>query len=280
MDRRSTGREWAHGLTALILGLFLLGVSSGTGILKNIVDIWGNLLFIPEYPAVVLREAFTDWKERSWDNDKLNAEVSKLRAENERLRRELSRRTSEYYFAAASNDLRDLRDVRLSDDVIILADSQVSQDINKNLARVTLRAPMSWWNEIRIDKGERDGITTGLPIFHNGYLVGRVSTVSYMSSWAELITSQSFMIPAVIEETRELGVVVGDGNGTVLLEYIPAGRALAAGMKVSTAMLSEHLPPGLPIGVIAGQFRETSDGYVTYKIAPGADLSRFFSVSF
>ncbi len=269
MDRRSTGREWAHGLTALILGLFLLGVSSGTGILKNIVDIWWNLLFIPEYPAVVLREAFAAWKERSWDNDKLNAEVSRLRAENETLRRELSRRTS-YHDLMIPDEIRD----EISDDVII------SQDANKNLARVTLRAPMSWWNEIRIDRGERDGITTGLPIFHNGYLVGRVSTVSYMSSWAELITSQSFMIPAVIEETRELGVVVGDGNGTVLLEYIPAGRALAPGMKVSTAMLSEHLPPGLPIGVIAGQFRETSDGYVTYKISPGADLSRFFSVSF
>ena len=54
----SSSREWLHGLTALILGLFLLGVSSGLGVMKNIVDFWGSVLFIPEYPAVMLREIY------------------------------------------------------------------------------------------------------------------------------------------------------------------------------------------------------------------------------
>ena len=268
MERRSTTREWLHGLTALILGLFLLGVSSGTGIIKNIVDLWGNILFIPEYPALFLRERFSEWKEYSRDRNELNIEVSRLKDENIKLRLELSRVTGEKLFddSESSGSSGDVR--------------QYSRDIRNNTARITLRAPMSWWNEIRIDRGERDGVTPGLPIFYNGYLVGRVSTVSYMSSWAELVTSQSFMIPAVIEETRELGVVVGDGNGSVLLEYIPAGRTLTKGMKVSTAMLSEHLPPGLPIGTISGQFQESPDGYVTYKIALGANLSRLYTVNF
>ena len=258
-NRRSTAREFAHGLTALILALFLLGVSSGLGVMKSIVDIWGAVLFIPEYPAVVLREIFQSW--RSWSRDKtlLSSEVTRLRNENAGLRLELAKISSEKIFITSSDNAR---------------------SPEARSARVTLRAPMSWWSEIRIDRGEQDKITMGLPIFSGGYLIGRVSTVGALSSWAELITSSSFMIPAVIEETRELGVVAGDGNGSVLLRYIPAGRGVRSGMKVSTAMIGEELPPGLPIGTIAGEFTPGSDGYTTYRIEPGADLSRFYTVSY
>lgn len=251
-NRRNNTRELVHGLTALILSLFLLGVSSGLGVMKNIVDIWGAFLFVPEYPAVVMREIFLSW--RSWSRDKnfLSTEVTRLKNENAQLRLEIAK------IKVASEDVAP----------------------PPRTARVTLRAPMSWWSEIRIDRGQQDKITQGLPIFSNGYLIGRVTTVSLMSSWAELITSSSFMIPAVVEETRELGVVVGDGNGSVLLRYIPAGRGVRSGMKVSTAMIGEELPPGLPIGQIAGEIMAGADGYTTYKIEPGADLSRFYRVSY
>ncbi len=254
-NTRNNTRQWVHGLTALILGLFLLGISSSLGVVKNIVDLWGTLLSVPEYPAVVMREIYLDWRAWTRDKNSLNREVKQLREENAQLRIELAKLTSGK----------------------IYSDDKTSES---KTARVTLRAPMSWWNEIRIDRGEVDKITQGLPVFYNGYLIGRVSTVSSMSSWAELITSPSFMIPAVIEETRELGVVVGDGNGTVLMRYIPAGRGVKAGMKVSTAMIGEQLPPGLPIGKIASEVSSGSDGYATYRIDPGADLSRFYTVSY
>ncbi len=254
-SRHSTTRELVHGLTALILSLFLLGVSSGLGVIKNIVDIWGAVLFIPEYPAVVMREMFLKW--RSWSNDTnfLNSEVTRLSNENAELRLELA---------------------ELAGGKIYSYDKKQET----RTARVTLRAPMSWWSEIRIDRGGNDNITQGLPIFSSGYLIGRVSTVSVMSSWAELITSSSFMIPAVIEETRELGVIAGDGNGSVLLHYIPSGRGIRSGMKVSTAMIGEQLPPGLPIGKISGEFTAGNDGYTTYRIEPGANLSRFYTVTY
>lgn len=252
---RSTVREWAHGLTALILGLFLLGISSGLGIMKNIVDFWAALLSVPEYPAVIMREFYINWRSYSHDKNFLNDEITRLREENSILRLELAKILSQQNFQVSSNDL--------------------------HTARVNLRAPMSWWNEIRIDRGEQDKITQGLPIFYNGYLIGRVSSVSLMSSWAELITSSSFLVPAVIEETRELGVVTGDGNGRVLLRYIPASKGAArAGMRISTAMIGEQFPSGLPIGRVSNEFTVGPDGYATYRIEPGADLSRFYTVNY
>ncbi len=254
MDNKHTV-ELIHGLTALILGLFLLGVSSGLGITKSIVDIWAAALLVPEYPAVVLRDLYLDWQSYSNDRDFLNAEVKRLRDENSELRRELSK----------------------------LTNAKILESTNKKnvrAARVNLRAPLAWWDEIRIDRGSNDGIILGLPVFSNGYLVGRVSNVSLLSSWVELITSSSFMIPAVIEETRELGIIAGGGDGSVLLKYIPAGRGLMNGMTVSTALVGEQLAPGLPIGIISGEVENSADGYVTYRISPGAKLTRVYSVDF
>lgn len=253
-NSRDIARKRIHGLTALILALFLLGISSGLGIVKNIVDVWGAVLLVPEYPAVIMRDAFLRWLSWSKDKNSMNEELLRLREENARLRLDLSK---------------------------IIGEKIYSQDIQEDLksARVTLRAPMSWWNEIRIDKGEVDKITQGRVVFSNGYLLGRVSSVSAMSSWVELITSPSFMIPAVVEETRELGVIAGDGNGNVLLRYIPAGRGVKSGMNISTAMIDEQLPPGLPIGRIINEISSAS-GYATYRIEPGADMSRFYTVNY
>ena len=251
-DRRQT-REWVHGLTALILGFFLLGVGGSLGISKNVVDLLQGVLQIPEYPAVYLREVFREWWDWARSRSAMQEEIGRLRDENAKFR---------ILNAALANDrLRTELDARM------------------DMARVTLRAPMSWWNEIRIDKGERDNVTVGLPVFHNGYLAGRISSVSLMYAWVELLTSPSLMIPVVVEETRELGVVVGDGNGSVFLNYIPAGRGLTKGMNVSTALIGEQLPPGLPIGTIAEELKPTPDGYAAYRITPGADFARFYSVS-
>ncbi|MCR4818873.1 MAG: rod shape-determining protein MreC [Fretibacterium sp.] len=246
-------REWVHGLTALILGLFLLGGGTNLGISKAVVDLWGGMLAIPEHPAVLLRSVFLEWQSRSQDRRALEEELVRLRNENARLR---------------------VLDAGLANEKIL---SDLSTRMHE--ARVTLRAPMSWWNEVRIDRGERDHVKEGMPVFCQGYLVGRVSSVSLMSSWAELLTSPSMMIPVVVQETRELGVVVGDGEGAVLLKYIPAGRGERTGMKLDTALIGEQVPPGYPIGKIAEELEMTPDGYVTYRVALGADLSRFYSVS-
>ena len=248
---RASPQVWTHGLTALILALFMLGVSSGLGTLKVVADTWSAVLAIPEYPAVIMRSAYLSWRQRDYSIDRLNEEVSRLRRENAELRLLVSQHIGT--LPTLSGD---------------------------RTARVTLRAPMSWWSEIRIDRGSSDGVAQGMPVYAEGYLVGRVSTVSGMSSWVELITSGSLMIPAVIEETRELGVVAGDGTGAVLLRYIPVGRNSRVGMSVTTAMVGEQLPPGMPIGKIAGEYAAGNDGYATYRIEPGADMSRFWAVNY
>jgi rod shape-determining protein MreC len=251
-SRRMT-LEWIHGVAALVVGLFLLGASPKFLFLRDVVDFWGNVLSIPEYPAVMSREFLRNLYLWSRDKSDLKKQLESLLDENAKLQITHS---------------------------VLLAE-QITAELNARMedARVTLREPHGWWSEFRIDKGQNDGIVVGLPVFQNGFLVGRVSSVSSFSSWVELLTSSSLMIPVVIEETRELGVVVGDGEGAVLLTYIPKGRGVEVGMKVSTALVNELLPPGLPIGSIESEATASNSGYMTYKISPGASTSTLYGVS-
>lgn len=143
LDRHQT-REWTHGLTAIILGLFLLGVGSNLGISKTAVDLLGGMLSIPEYPAVILRDAFQNWRGWTRNREALQEEIARLREENATFR---------ILDSALKNEaLRAQIDARLEE------------------AKVTLRAPMSWWNEIRIDRGGKGsgdrgvaGLSRGVP---------------------------------------------------------------------------------------------------------------------
>lgn len=236
------------------MGLFLLGASPNFGALKTIVDYVGRILSIPESPAVTLREILRDLYLWSRDRSDMKKQLEFLKEENARL--------------------------QIARSVLVSEQIKSELDTRMGAARVTLREPHSWWNEFRIDKGLDDGIIMGLPVFQGGFMIGRVSSVSSSSSWVELLTSSSLMIPVVIEETRDLGVVVGDGNGSVLLTYIPEGRALTEGMKISTALVSEMLPPGIPIGYIAGEAElSPGNGYVSYKIVPGASIASLYTVT-
>ena len=62
LDRRQI-REWIHSLTALILGVVLLAAGSSLGVSKQIVGLWGEILSVPELPAVHL-QALTRSEER------------------------------------------------------------------------------------------------------------------------------------------------------------------------------------------------------------------------
>jgi rod shape-determining protein MreC len=245
--------EWVHGAAAFALGLVLLGASPNFPFLRTLVDLWGNVLAVLEYPAVMSREFLKDLYFWSRDRNGLRRQLEFLQDENAKL--------------------------QITNSVLLA--EQIKAELNARMedARVTLREPHGWWSEVRINKGQNDGIIVGLPVFQNGFLAGRVNSVSSFSSWVELLTSSSLMIPAVIEEMRELGVVVGDGEGSVLLTYIPKGRGVEPGMKVSTALVSEILPPGIPIGTIESEVTASDSGYMTYKINPGAAASTLYGVS-
>ncbi|NCB15863.1 MAG: rod shape-determining protein MreC [Synergistales bacterium] len=252
MTEKHLGKEWIHGLLMIIASLLLLAAAPRKDVFKGAVDFVGEILRYPEYPAVALERSAK--RVSFWFADKsvLQERLGILEEENTRLRLAWS----------------------------VGSAGSLKQELDRfyGYARVTLREPMSWWSEVRINKGTSDGVFFGAPVLHNGHLVGRVSSSEGSFSWVELITSSSLMIPVVIEETRDLGVVAGDGEGGLWLLYVPEGRVLSEGMTVSTAMVSEALPPGIPVGRLSSESRKTGGAYLAWRVVPGANITQLYAL--
>ena len=252
MTDKHPGKEWIHGLLAISASLLLLAAAPQRHVFRGGVDLLGEILKYPEYPAVALGNAVRSFSFWFTERREIQKRLETLEEENVHLR-------LAWTMGAAF---------------------RVKQDLERlpGYARVTLREPLSWWSEVRIGKGSGDGVSFGAPVLQNGFLAGRVSSAESSHSWVELITSSSLMVPVVIEETRDLGVVAGDGEGGVWLLYIPEGRPLGEGMKISTAMVSEALPPGIPIGTLSPESKKTGGGYLSWRVVPGASLSQLYAL--
>lgn len=239
-----------HGVVSLAAGFLLMALLSGNLAVYSVMDLTERILSWPELPASVTRTAVE--RTASWfvDTTSLQREIQALREENLHLRQGLRETAHEAALTESPGLLQ---------------------------ARVTLRRPGDWWKELRIDKGSAHGVEKGMAVLQEGFLAGRITRVNRTSSWVELLTSPALMIPAVVEDTRDLGVIAGDGEGGIRLMYVPLENLLSPGMKLSSTMVSEHLAPGLQIGEV-GEATGVSGGYRIYAVVPGAEFSRLYRV--
>lgn len=145
-------------------------------------------------------------------------------------------------------------------------------------AKVRLRPADRWWEEIYLDKGKRDGLLGGEAVVMGDALVGQVREVFEDYSRAVLITSASFLLPVVVMETRDMGVIAGDGWGRVWLDYVPLGSFVSVGHGLYTPVVLEGVPPGVFVGRVAGP-GEVRGSYVRYPVELGARVSNLVVVS-
>lgn len=161
-----------------------------------------------------------------------------------------------------------------------LQKKRIHQSLLNNPVLVDFRDPLNWWDEARLHVSGNRLPSVGTPVFEGANLAGMVSMVDGINVWIKLITSSSLFIPVVVEDTRELGVIVGDGDGGVWLKYMPIESSYVAGTRLSTALGISTLPPGIAIGKLSGVRRESSPGVVEYSVVCGAELSKLQSVNF
>jgi len=137
---------------------------------------------------------------------------------------------------------------------------------NVKLARVMYRDPANWWRTVQIDLGSRNGLSNNLPVLSpEGFLIGRVSSVSVTKSQVVLIGDSNCKVPAIVEnDTRSQGVIVGGGpfdSSFVNLTHLPSDAAIKPGQRVSTSELSAIYPKGIQIGLVA-EVRPVESGLI------------------
>lgn len=146
-------------------------------------------------------------------------------------------------------------------------------------ARVIARSPASWNRVFLIDKGSRQGVKENMLAMSDSTLVGKVVETGPAVSKVLLITDPNSKIGALIQRTRQAGILFGTSQGECRMKYISVDPALKQGDLVETAGFGGFFPKGLIVGTVSRSWKEPGQIYQVAEVTPLADLSRLEEVA-
>jgi len=203
-------------LLAIIIFIFTL-------ILKS------NILAILRLPLIITSSLVADTKAVFTYKFILN--------ENLRLKREID---------SLKKDTAIIGELRLQNERLKrLLSLRESLQFNTVSASVIAKDPNNWLNVVIIDKGRRQGIKPGDAVITELGLAGRAVDVSDDTSKVILINDLNSSVAAIIQRTREEGLVCGTLLGKVIMRYLEKDSGISAGDVVLTSGLTQNYPSGL-----------------------------------
>jgi len=195
--------------------------------------------------------------------------ASRLAAENQRLRSEIERmRSRDSALAEATLERERLRAL------LGLRSATPGRSI---AARVMGRRLSGWPQAIIIDKGRSDGIRPRQAVVSAAGLVGRIYSVSAHSARAAPLTDRGSAAGALIERSRDTGILYGDGDGCEL-RYLPLEAEVRPGDVVVSSGLGGIFPKGIVIGAVIGVTRDDTASMKCARVRLRVNLSRLEEV--
>lgn len=167
-------------------------------------------------------------------------QISSLRQDKQNLQQEL---------ISLQQKLAEQESLRRENDALRqeLGVAGVSRNFKKVLAHVIIQGSDPLDRCFTVDAGSNQGVKAGQPAVSQGFLLGRVISVRDNSAVVRSILSKESRIQAWIAESREKGLLVGDGN-TAFLSDINQGVTIKDRSVVETSGLGGSLPQGILIG--------------------------------
>ena len=122
---------------------------------------------------------------------------------------------------------------------------------NFNISAVVIsRKTGSWWRQIILNKGSKDGVEIGSTVTGPGGLLGRVNNTSLFTSSVTLITSPESKLAVWVDRIQINGLLVGLGDDYPSLILYSKDADIKVGDFVSSSPASTLLPPNIPIGIV------------------------------
>ena len=131
-----------------------------------------------------------------------------------------------------------------------ILDLRESSNDEKISAAVISRKTGSWWRQIILNKGSKDGVEIGSAVIGPGGLLGRVNNTSLLTSSVTLLTSPESKVGVWVDRIQINGLLVGLGNDYPSLIFYSKNADIKVGDFVSSSPASTLLPPNIPIGII------------------------------
>lgn len=127
----------------------------------------------------------------------------------------------------------------------------LQESSNNNIsAAVISRKTGSWWRQIILNRGSRDGVEIGSTVIGPGGLLGRVKNTSLFTSSVTLITSPESKLGVWVDRVQINGLLVGSGDDLPTLILYSQDADIKVGDFVSSSPASSLLPPNIPIGIV------------------------------
>jgi rod shape-determining protein MreC len=104
---------------------------------------------------------------------------------------------------------------------------------------------------IIIDKGEKDGIASGMAVIvANGILVGKVEEVYSSSSKINLLASSNSAVNVTDVDTGAKGIIRGEYGLGLVMDMVTQSDVLNIGDTIITSGLGGNIPRGLLVGKV------------------------------
>ena len=117
-------------------------------------------------------------------------------------------------------------------------------------AAVISRKNGSWWRQIILNKGSKDGVEVGSAVIGPGGLLGIVENTSFLTSSVALLTSPESKVGVWLDRGQTQGLMVGTGDDNPKIIFYTKNVDVEEGDFVSSSPASTLLPPNIPIGII------------------------------
>ena len=139
-------------------------------------------------------------------------------------------------------------------------------NLESSAARIIGSTGNAWSNAVIIDKGSSSGFEVGMPVCSSGGVIGQIIEVSANTSVVRLITDEQSGVSAMIQGSRAQGMLQGQADGTLRLEYVVADAEVSTGDIVITSGIGGAFPKGLPFGTVASIDRAPNAVYYTIVV--------------
>jgi len=145
-------------------------------------------------------------------------------------------------------------------------------------AEVIGQDPSSWFKSVTINKGEKDGVRTGMAVISPEGVVGQILKTAPHYSTVLLITDYNSAIDSIIQRTRAKAIVEGKGENRCQLKYLLRTEEVIVGDGVVTSGLSGNFPKGLMVGEVRKVDKKGHGVFQYAELVPSVDLTKLEEV--
>lgn len=145
-------------------------------------------------------------------------------------------------------------------------------------ARVIGRDPSNWTSVIIVDKGSKSGVKNNLLVITPAGVAGKTIEVGPFTSKVALINDPRVNIPALVQRSRQDGLICGSLRANLVMRYLPYAADIKDGDSVVTSGLDDFYPKGVLLGTVVGFMKDTTGLSRDALVEPAVDVSRLEEV--